>query len=167
MALGILRSPESRDRFLSLLTSPFAMASLGSALPAWRRLAPRLSRDLFTCRQCLHKQGYAAKSVRMFAAKSSPQPSKLRTSLLTDKNRHFFTSSIRRSAASPATEGTFEESAAKAKTGFPKISDKVVAYWLLGSAASVFGIVVFGGLTRLTESGFVIISRCLRSKTGS
>jgi cytochrome c oxidase assembly protein subunit 15 len=29
-----------------------------------------------------------------------------------------------------------------------------VAFWLLGSAASVFGIVVFGGLTRLTESGY-------------
>ena len=28
-----------------------------------------------------------------------------------------------------------------------------VAYWLLFSAASVFGIVVLGGLTRLTESG--------------
>ena len=37
---------------------------------------------------------------------------------------------------------------------FPEISDKAVGYWLLGSAASVFGIVVFGGLTRLTESGY-------------
>jgi cytochrome c oxidase assembly protein subunit 15 len=36
---------------------------------------------------------------------------------------------------------------------FPETSDKAVAYWLLASAASVFGIVVFGGLTRLTESG--------------
>lgn len=36
---------------------------------------------------------------------------------------------------------------------FPDVSSKVVAYWLLGSAASIFGIVVFGGLTRLTESG--------------
>lgn len=36
-------------------------------------------------------------------------------------------------------------------------SDKSVAYWLLGSAASVFGIVVFGGLTRLTESGYAIL----------
>jgi hypothetical protein len=36
---------------------------------------------------------------------------------------------------------------------FPPVSSKAVAYWLLGSAASVFGIVVFGGLTRLTESG--------------
>lgn len=33
------------------------------------------------------------------------------------------------------------------------VTSKSVAYWLLGSAASVFGIVVFGGLTRLTESG--------------
>jgi cytochrome c oxidase assembly protein subunit 15 len=31
-----------------------------------------------------------------------------------------------------------------------------VGFWLLGSAASVFGIVVFGGLTRLTESGLSI-----------
>jgi cytochrome c oxidase assembly protein subunit 15 len=29
----------------------------------------------------------------------------------------------------------------------------VVGYWLIGSAVSVFGIVVWGGLTRLTESG--------------
>jgi len=42
--------------------------------------------------------------------------------------------------------------AAKASS-FPQTSSKSVAYWLLGSAASVFGIVVFGGLTRLTESG--------------
>ncbi|MCJ1231099.1 Cytochrome c oxidase assembly protein cox15 [Toensbergia leucococca] len=48
---------------------------------------------------------------------------------------------------------------------FPVISDKVVAYWLLGSAASVFGIVVFGGLTRLTESGLSITE--WRPVTGS
>lgn len=39
------------------------------------------------------------------------------------------------------------------RAGFPPVTSKSVAYWLLGSAASVFGIVVFGGLTRLTESG--------------
>lgn len=42
---------------------------------------------------------------------------------------------------------------------FPETSRRSVGYWLLGSAASVFGIVVFGGLTRLTESGLAI---CLR-----
>lgn len=46
-----------------------------------------------------------------------------------------------------------EKTAEKASSSFPKTSSKGVAYWLLGSAASVFGIVVFGGLTRLTESG--------------
>jgi cytochrome c oxidase assembly protein subunit 15 len=51
--------------------------------------------------------------------------------------------------------GALEDGASKAKSSFPKVSDKIVAYWLLGSAASVFGIVVFGGLTRLTESGYV------------
>lgn len=45
-----------------------------------------------------------------------------------------------------------------AKSKFPNVSDKIVAYWLLGSAASVFGIVVFGGLTRLTESGWVVFN---------
>ncbi|KAJ1926935.1 Cytochrome c oxidase assembly protein cox15 [Tieghemiomyces parasiticus] len=34
---------------------------------------------------------------------------------------------------------------------------KVVGYWLLASAASVFGIVVWGGVTRLTESGLSIV----------
>lgn len=57
--------------------------------------------------------------------------------------------------AAPTVGAVAEEAAAKAKSSFPKISDKAVAYWLLGSAASVFGIVIFGGLTRLTESGFV------------
>lgn len=79
----------------------------------------------------------------------------IRSSIFADKNRQFFTSSLRRSVAAPTLEAAAGETAAKTKSSFPKISDKTVAYWLLGSAASVFGIVVFGGLTRLTESGFV------------
>lgn len=39
---------------------------------------------------------------------------------------------------------------------FREVDDKVVGYWLLGSAGLVFGIVVLGGLTRLTESGLSI-----------
>lgn len=69
--------------------------------------------------------------------------------------------------AAPAVGAVAEEAAAKAKSSFPKISDKSVAFWLLGSAASVFGIVIFGGLTRLTESGFVhsvyIVLKCRRA----
>lgn len=47
-------------------------------------------------------------------------------------------------------EGTVK----KPEKFFPEVSHKAVAYWLLGSAANVYGIVVFGGLTRLTESGY-------------
>lgn len=60
--------------------------------------------------------------------------------------------------ATPGVANAIEEGAAQAQSkssSFPKISSKSVAYWLLGSAGSVFGIVVFGGLTRLTESGLV------------
>lgn len=131
------------------------MASLGGSLPLWRSIAPRMAKDLFTCRQCVRNQGYAAKSIRQFSSPPSRQPSKIQSSLLTDKNRNFFTSSIKRSTAAPTVAEAIEEGAAKSKSSFPKISDKAVAYWLLGSAASVFGIVVFGGLTRLTESGYV------------
>lgn len=38
----------------------------------------------------------------------------------------------------------------------PMVSSKSVAYWLLICGAAVFGIVVLGGLTRLTESGLSI-----------
>jgi cytochrome c oxidase assembly protein subunit 15 len=135
--------------------TPSTMASLGSSLPLWRSVAPRLAKNAFTCRQCLWNQGYAAKSIRQFGSIPACKPSKIQSALLNDKNRQFFTSSIKRSTATPSVTEAIEEGAAKTKSSFPKISDKAVAYWLLGSAASVFGIVVFGGLTRLTESGYV------------
>lgn len=50
------------------------------------------------------------------------------------------------------------EQAIQQSSRFPDTSSNAVAYWLLASAASVFGIVVFGGLTRLTESGYVLPS---------
>ena len=142
------------DDSLLLFPSNFAMASLSTSLPTWRGLAPRLSKEVFTCRQCLRHQGYT-KSLRRFSSMPTPQPIKTRSTLFSDKNRQFFTSSLRRSVAAPPVAGTFPEGAVVAKSSFPKVSDKSVAYWLLGSAASVFGIVVFGGLTRLTESGYV------------
>jgi cytochrome c oxidase assembly protein subunit 15 len=48
---------------------------------------------------------------------------------------------------------------------FPETNDKVVGYWLLGSAVSVFGIVIFGGLTRLTESGYVDLITGIHTRT--
>ena len=53
----------------------------------------------------------------------------------------------------------------RSHSSFPDVSSKSVAYFLLASATSVFGIVVFGGLTRLTESGLSITE--WRPVTGS
>lgn len=48
---------------------------------------------------------------------------------------------------------------------FPLASSRAVGIWLYISAASVFGIVIFGGLTRMTESGLSITE--WRPVTGS
>ncbi|RYP42860.1 hypothetical protein DL768_010183 [Monosporascus sp. mg162] len=58
-----------------------------------------------------------------------------------------------------ATSASFVSASAPsqgAKRTFLETNPKSVGYWLIGSAVSVFGIVVFGGLTRLTESGLSI-----------
>src|SRR5258708_3322579 len=49
-----------------------------------------------------------------------------------------------------------EEVISKARRTFPINSSRSVGYWLVGSAGLVFGIVVLGGLTSLTESGLSI-----------
>ncbi|PKX95607.1 cytochrome c oxidase assembly protein cox15 [Aspergillus novofumigatus IBT 16806] len=145
------------------------MASLGGSVPMFRSLAPRFSKEFFTCRQCLGRsQNYATKSSfrKQFAAlsfgqrSSSAAPNALRVTAT-----KFFSPILRRSVSGSAVAGALEYGASKAKSSFPKVSDKIVAYWLLGSAASVFGIVVFGGLTRLTESGLSITE--WRPVTGS
>lgn len=70
------------------------------------------------------------------------------------------TPKVQAAAASTIAAGrtlpTTDNDAAPKKSFFPETNSKSVAYWLLGSAASVFGIVVFGGLTRLTESGYAL-----------
>lgn len=42
------------------------------------------------------------------------------------------------------------------KSSYPLISNKAVGYWLVSTSGLIFGIVVVGGLTRLTESGLSI-----------
>ena len=147
----------------SALTPPaigITMASLGGSVPMFRSLAPRFSKDFFTCRQCLGRtQTYATKSLfrKQFAGLSFGQKSSNATpKAFSVTATKFFSPILRRSVAGSAVAGALEDGASQAKSSFPKVSDKIVAYWLLGSAASVFGIVVFGGLTRLTESGYVL-----------
>ncbi|RAH57507.1 cytochrome c oxidase assembly protein Cox15 [Aspergillus piperis CBS 112811] len=147
------------------------MASFGPSVPLLRSLSPRLSRELFTCRQCLIRtQNFATKSAfrRQFSALPFAQNTNSRAnSALQSRARKLFASSLRRNVSGSAAPEAIaaQEGAAKAKSSFPDVSDKKVAYWLLASAASVFGIVVFGGLTRLTESGLSITE--WRPVTGS
>ena len=141
------------------------MASLGSSVSFMRSFTPRLSKEFFTCRQCLGRsQNYATKSAfrKNFAVSPFPQnTSKLNSPASFSRTKNAISNIFRRSASGSAIANAVEEGASNAKSSFPKVSDKTVAYWLLGSAASVFGIVVFGGLTRLTESGCAFPQRSI------
>ncbi|RPA88167.1 COX15-CtaA-domain-containing protein [Ascobolus immersus RN42] len=55
-----------------------------------------------------------------------------------------------------ATASSSSGSHSSSSSFFPEVSARPVGIWLVLSAVSVFGIVVLGGLTRLTESGLSI-----------
>ncbi|KAJ9151349.1 COX15-CtaA-domain-containing protein [Pleurostoma richardsiae] len=130
-----------------------------------RRLGLQLSKSPFVCSQCLRKEhrrfftpssrigdivrsrGYATAQSVQAQSPMGALSSKIAAS----------TAAAAKPAASAAGQAT--------KRAFPETSSKAVGYWLIGSAASVFGIVIFGGLTRLTESGLSITE--WRPVTGS
>ena len=124
------------------------MASIFRSFPSLRKAAPSLSKEFFTCRN--HQAARLQPSKRLF------HPS-LRT--LPFFQLRYQTTQVPRHATIPTFNASEAIANATSKTKpafFPETSEKKVAYWLLGSAASVFGIVIFGGLTRLTESGCVL-----------
>lgn len=129
------------------------MASIFPTFPLLWKAAPRLSRQFFTCQAAHNGPVRAIKTpknsafLRAFRTKS---PSASTASLQHGVN---LGPASPLSSLSKTIRNAKEEKLKK--SFFPETSDKVVAYWLLGSAASVFGLVVFGGLTRLTESGSV------------
>lgn len=132
------------------------MASLlHQAFPALRRAAPRLSQEFFTCSARLAP-------VSAPLAKPFPQGPVLRA--LRWQSSHALKggqSPLGALAQELQTKAPAKPVGNVKKSSFPETSDKSVAYWLLGSAVSVFGIVVFGGLTRLTESGYSSLYICL------
>lgn len=138
------------------------MANMGSAVPMFRSLAPRLAREFFTCRQCLATQPLNSATKSAFrknffsTVPSAYNARRINATSIQSSARQAFSSSIKRWTSGSAVANAVEEGSSKAKSSFPQVTDKKVAYWLLGSAVSVFGIVVFGGLTRLTESGYAI-----------
>lgn len=138
MVIQWIASPGTHDTAITGI-----MASILRTWPALPKAAPRLSRQTFKCGRC-----------QRLRAQARPN-----TASSTFTSRWYATavgSELPRSGlSSPLFSLSQSIKAAKdRKRHFPDFSEKIVAYWLFGSAASVFGIVVFGGLTRLTESGY-------------
>ena len=131
----------------------YAMASL---LPALRQAAPGLTREMFECshRSSTFQQAFRSRGICISSGKSfNPKiRTKLPSRLISGFNQDAGTFGERSSPLGSLSR-SFQSPKPRARH-FPDTSSKSVAYWLLGSAASVFGIVVFGGLTRLTESGY-------------
>ena len=139
----------------------FVGTNFGRAL---REAAPGLSRRFFSCQcqarapQNLNAQARAAFRKAGAAARIPSAASPSIGARISRQNRssalRWFTASTKsRAAETVAAAGQTVKTAR-----WPDTSSNIVAYWLLGSAASVFGIVVFGGLTRLTESGYAQLS---------
>jgi len=131
------------------------MASGVSVFPLLRRAAPRLSRHFFACRKCSQKP--------LTAKVKIPYLSRVG---LRSNSQTIFPKAVRSYSAattasrSPSPLSRVSQRIRETFASFPETSDRAVAYWLFGSAASVFGIVILGGLTRLTESGYVHSYNC-------
>jgi len=121
---------------------------------ALRAAAPSLSQRFFAChhepvrkvdpRVAFSRVRYFNTSIARTSTQPKPRPNR---GSLVQQARAFSACAKARTTVSSAPREP------RSKSQFPDTSSNTVAYWLLGSAASVFGIVVFGGLTRLTESG--------------
>ncbi|KAF4973501.1 hypothetical protein FZEAL_9316 [Fusarium zealandicum] len=129
---------------------------MASFAPGFRRIILQASAStpskFFVCNQCL---------------RSAPRamPSRI---LNVVRSRSYADASLSKPMGTVAEQVSARVSPSvsqAAKKAWPESNPKGVGYWLLGSAVSVFGIVVFGGLTRLTESGLSITE--WRPVTGS
>ena len=66
------------------------------------------------------------------------------------------TISLQQGAAEYAAKNSAKQEESSQKDSI-KVSKPIVAYWFFASACLVFGIVILGGVTRLTESGLSIV----------
>ncbi|KAF9876342.1 cytochrome oxidase assembly protein [Colletotrichum karsti] len=129
---------------------------MASFAPGLRRLAVRASPSLFVCRQCQRQQPQWRSSSRILDIVRSQQTTGQQVRCFNQTKAPLsFNSNV--VAADKTSSSTIAQQAAEAttkdntkKSAWPETNSKSVAYWLLGSAVSVFGIVVWGGLTRLS-----------------
>ena len=127
---------------------------------ALRRTLPTFNAaETFTCRKSVHNKAQTGyKSVRQspfltaFRARAAPARQQSTTAPSPSPLSELSKTIGQTSASAKNTIGQKASAPARNKY-FPEQTDKKVGYWLLASSASVFGIVIFGGLTRLTESG--------------
>ncbi|ODV81817.1 COX15-CtaA-domain-containing protein [Suhomyces tanzawaensis NRRL Y-17324] len=77
-------------------------------------------------------------------------------SRITRSTRSYSTIPANANVQSPILNSVKASTISVSKPGPTVISHKYVGYWLLATSGLVFGIVVLGGLTRLTESGLSI-----------
>ncbi|KAI0129415.1 putative cytochrome c oxidase assembly protein [Xylariales sp. AK1849] len=117
-------------------------------LPGLRRIVLKVPISQYACNQCLHQS-------RLSAAAPSRMLRIIRSAHISQTPLSSLRGNVTSSNVAPKAAAAASSQLA-AKGSWPEASSKSVGYWLLGSAASVFGIVVFGGLTRLTESGLSI-----------
>jgi cytochrome c oxidase assembly protein subunit 15 len=148
-----------------LFQRAFKMRPPLAVFGALRRTLPTFNAtEAFVCRKSVHNKAQSGyKSVRQspflsaFRSRAAPARQQSTTAPSSSPLSQLSQTIGQTSASAKNTIG--QQSSARAKKGyFPETSDRKVGYWLLASSASVFGIVIFGGLTRLTESGFVAIS---------
>lgn len=110
----------------------------------------------FVCPKCLHTAQTSKSSPSLLSSLNQSRTLWQFRNTASPLARCLSNSTSKKTTAAAPTSPASDNVKAKSKP-FPETSSKSVAYWLLASAASVFGIVVFGGLTRLTESGYVLL----------
>ncbi|KAL2174984.1 cytochrome oxidase assembly protein-domain-containing protein [Thermothelomyces heterothallicus CBS 202.75] len=119
-----------------------------------RRASAHFSRVPLACGPCWRRRVPASPS-RVLQLSRAVRRSYASTATAESKSPAGSLSSKLAESAKPAAPSAPSQSSGRSST-FPETNAKVVGYWLVGSAVSVFGIVIFGGLTRLTESGLSI-----------
>ncbi|KAF9273572.1 Cytochrome c oxidase assembly protein cox15 [Linnemannia elongata] len=142
------------NAFSSLLSRALVRATAHSASPlTTRSLSTRTLNTLRT--------NNLARSAPLGASWTKAAPSTLsttRSAALMVKARFQSTVAATSGSATATTTAATGTAAAKAVTAAPEVVVKpIVGYWMMTISAMTFGIVVVGGMTRLTESGLSIV----------
>ncbi|KAF9151350.1 Cytochrome c oxidase assembly protein cox15 [Linnemannia schmuckeri] len=143
------------NAFSSLLSRALVRATAHSASPlSTRSLSTRTLNTLRT-------NNLARPTTALGASWTKAAPSSTfstRSAALMVKARFQSTVTASGSTTASTTAAATATTTAKAATAAPEIVVKpIVGYWMMTISAMTFGIVVVGGMTRLTESGLSIV----------